>query len=186
MKSKITQITQIKYAIVLLFFINGSTLLFAQSFDLIVIDKDYAQKEKLLAKLPSNVSILNLNGSGNPWKIIRETLQQDPNLKNIHLFAEFGFKSLLIGGIEYNEASLDTDFEIAMLEGLYTGTHYQLLLYTCNLASNSEGLDFMRKLGNGTYFNVAASTNCNDIFSSNLSFDFTTFEKLTVSSIFNN
>ncbi|MFI1773141.1 DUF4347 domain-containing protein [Thalassobellus citreus] len=180
MKSKFHQI---KFLIILLL-INSGGYLFAQSQDLVVIDQSYAQKEKLLSKLPSNIAILNINDSSNPWKTIREKLESDSNLKNIHLFAESSYKSILMGGIEYTNVSLDNEFELSMLEGLYSGNNYQLLLYTCNLASNSEGLNLIKKLGNKAYFNVGASTNCIDIFNSSLTFDFTSLGTPTVNPIF--
>lgn len=157
----------------------------AQSSNLIVIDKDFAQKSKLLTSLPPNATILNLDGVSNPWKMIREKLKSDSKLKNIHLFVESGYKSLLMGGIEYTDAAVDAEDELPMLEGLYFGTHYQLLLYTCNLPSNPEGLELIKKIGEKSYFNVAASTDCTDIFNQ-MVFDFTSLNQPTVSPIITN
>lgn len=157
----------------------------AQSENLVVIDKDYAQKEKLQTKLPPNVSILHLDGSSNPWKMIRETLEKNRNLKSIHLFAESSYNAILLGGIEYTDTVIDREFELPMLEGLYLGSHYQLLLYTCNLPSNANGIQLIKKIGDKAYFNIAAMTTCSDVFNTPLKFDYSSLNQPVVAPIFN-
>jgi len=158
----------------------------AQSEALVVIDKDYAQKEKLQTKLPSNITIVYLDGSSNPWKMIRETLEKNRNLKSIHLFVESSYNTLMMGGIEYTDAAVDAEFELPMLEGLYLGSHYQLLLYTCNLSSNPEGLQLIKKIGDKAYFNMAAISKCTDIFNTPLEFDYSSLNQPVVAPILTN
>jgi|SRR5690606_32345832 len=171
------------FKIVILFLLVCGNNLTAQSNNLVVIDKDYEQKEKLLTKLPENVSVLNLDGTSNPWKTIRETLEQNKNIENIHLFAESASNSITMGGIVYTNDMVETEFELSMLEGLYESKNYQLLLYTCNLPSSDSGLDLISKIGNMAYFNVAASTKCTDVFDQ-LTFDYTSLNQPTVAPIF--
>lgn len=180
MKSKLNQI---KFVIILIIITSGNYLS-AQSKNLVVIDQNFANKEKLLSRLSKDAIILNLNESSNPWKMIREKLQSDTNLKNIHLFTESTSTSLTMGGITYTHAMVEKELELPMLEGLYDGTNLQLLLYTCNLPSTKTGLDLITKIGNMAYLNIAAPTQCSDIFSQ-LSFDFTTLNQPTVAPILN-
>jgi hypothetical protein len=162
----------------------GKTI--AQTNILVVIDQDYTKKNEVLSQLPSDAAVLQLKSTSNPWRDIREKLTSDNDLKQIHLFAESGFNSLLMGGIEYNADKVQSEFELSMLEGIYTGTHYQLLLYTCNLPSNPEGLELIKELGNRTYFNIAASTNCMEESDHDLNFDYTTLDQPIAGSIFKN
>jgi hypothetical protein len=182
MKLKINQIVPI----LLLLFALGNEIAFAQTKSLVVIDQAFVQKEDVLLKIPSGTTVLHLKTTSNPWKDIREKLSSDTDIKQIHLFAESGYDSLLLGGIEYNRDNVQTEFELAMLEGIYTGTHYQLMLYTCNLSSNPEGLELIKELGNKTYFNIAASTNCTEQLYHNINFDYTTLDQPIAGSIFKN
>lgn len=179
MNSKLQPFRVFLYLAIILF--AGS--LSAQSPDLVVIDYNYAQKEDLEQKIPSNIAILNLSTGENPWLVIRKKLEKNPNLKNIHLFAESGYKSLLLGGIEYTKTLIEAENELSMLEGLYSGDNYQLLLYCCNLPSNEEGLNIIKTIGQRTYFNVAASTKCTTIFDNSFTFDFTTLNMPTANPI---
>lgn len=173
----------LKLTVILLFLVCGNDLM-AQTQDLIVIDKDYKQKEKLLTLLPASVSIIHLDGRSNPWKVIRETLEQNKSIKNIHLFAESASNSITMGGIKYTEESIQAEGELSMLEGLYFGIHYQFLIYTCNLPATPEGLELIKKIGEVTYFNIAVSTTCKDVFNQ-LTFDFTSLNQPTVAPIIN-
>ncbi|MEH6679088.1 MAG: DUF4347 domain-containing protein [Sediminicola sp.] len=170
----------------LLLFLLGNGMAFSQANNLVVIDQAFAQKEEVLSKLPYGTLVLYLKTTSNPWKDIREKMTLNPDLKNIHLFAESGHNSLLMGGIEYNTDTVASEFELAMLEGLYKGIHYQLLLYSCNLPSSPEGLDLIKELGNRTYFNIAAATGCTGVFDENFDFNFTTLDQPTVGPIFTN
>ena len=169
--------TQVLFATIILF-ITGREMAFAQSENLVVIDQGFAQKEKLLAKLPPNVSILNLNGASNPWKAIREKLKKDTKLKNIHLFAEANYNSIQIGGINYNLKTVNTENEFGMLEGLYDGTHLQLLIYNCNLGTNNEGIKLIKAISEKAYLNIGVCTNCTSIFDSDFNFGYTTLNQL--------
>ncbi|MEZ4970481.1 MAG: DUF4347 domain-containing protein [Flavobacteriaceae bacterium] len=156
----------------------------AQTDILVVIDQDYAKRNEVLSQLPSGAAVINLKSNSNPWKDIREKLTSDKDLKQIHLFVESGFNSLLMAGIEYNAEKVQSEFELSMLEGIYTGIHYQLYLYTCNLPSNPEGLELIKELGNKTYFNIAASTNCQEGADHDFNFDYTTLDQPIAGSIF--
>lgn len=179
------KLTHIQLFMLLLLILQSGSMAIAQSADLVVIDKNFTQNSKLLAQLPPNTAILNLDTSKNPWMMIREKLESNPDLKNIHLFAESLDNAILVGGIEYTTAKIEGESELSMLEGLYNGTHYQLLLYTCNLSSNPEGLDLIKKIGERAYFNVAVSTNCTDIFNA-INFDFTSLNQPSVAPILTN
>lgn len=177
--------TYIRFFMLLLLIIQSGALAIAQSADLVVIDKDYSQNSKLLSKLPPNTAILRLDTSKNPWMMIREKLESNPDFKNIHLFAESGDNSIVMGGIEYTTAKIDGESELSMLEGLYKGTNYQLLIYTCNLPSTPDGLELVKKIGERAYFNVAVSTNCTDVFNT-INFDFTSLNQPLVAPILTN
>ena len=156
----------------------------AQSNSIVVVDAGYFQKQEVIESLPEGFATVELNQTANPWKLVRQYLEQNQSAKVIHLFANTSFNSIQLGGITYDAKEIEKEFELSMLEGLYQGTNIQLLIYDCNLGSNAEGLSLIKKIGDQSYFNVAVPTNCNSIFDSNLEFDHTTINQPISSSIF--
>lgn len=160
-----------------------STTILAQSTDLVVIDSNYSQKQTLLDAIDPNVATLAVGTEANPFKTIREYLEQHKSVIAVHLFAEATYNTLQLGGKFYDMALMATENELSMLEGLYRGDNIQLLVYNCNLGSNEEGLQLLKQLGDRAYFNIAVSTNCTSIFSTDFSFDHTTLNKPVNASI---
>ncbi|SNZ00805.1 DUF4347 domain-containing protein [Flagellimonas pacifica] len=156
------------------FLITG---VFAQSNDIVVIDSKYSQKPQVLNNLPSGTSVVEIYSTDNPWKTIRENLEQNPSIKAIHLFVNTNYNAFELGGILYDSTKIDQEFEFSMMEGLYQGTNIQLLVYDCNLGSNPEGLELMKKVSDRSYFNIGVPTNCSSIFSMDLEFDHTTMNQ---------
>lgn len=158
----------------------------AQQDQLVVIDGAFSKNAEITAQLPVGVPVLRLSTDKNPWEAIRNELTQHQDIKVVHLFAEATYNELSLGGIAYNKNTLAAEWELAMLEGLYTGENHQLLLYNCNLASNEEGMDFLKELGNAIYFNIAAPTQCVSLLNDTVHFDFTTLNQPISSSILSN
>lgn len=165
-----------------LFYLFSSSIT-AQSKSLVVLDFEFSQKTSVLNELPDNTAVLELNSGTNPWELIRKKLESNQDLKVIHLFANASYNSLRIGGVNYDIVKVAKEFELSMLEGLYQGIHLQLLVYNCNLASNEEGLNLLKVIGEKAYFNVGACTNCTSIFDSTFLFDFSTLNRTVDNSI---
>lgn len=164
-------------------FIGASV--FAQSTNLVVVDSEYSDKEKVISQI-STSKILNLEIGSNPWKAIRETIAANRDITTVHLFVEASYNAIRMGGISYDKKALNDEFELSMLEGLYQGTHLQLLVYNCNLGANGEGIELLSLIGQRTYMNVGASTNCTSIFDSDFVFDFKTREENLTTPIIHN
>lgn len=156
----------------------------AQTTDIVVIDAAFSQKQEVLENLPEEVTIVELNHAANPWKLVRQYLEQNPSAQVIHLFANTNFNAIELGGTVYDSTEIEKEFELSMLEGLYQGTNIQLLIYDCNLGSNAEGLALLKKISDRSYFNIAIPTSCSSVFDSNLEFDHTTMNQPINSSIF--
>ncbi|WP_149277762.1 DUF4347 domain-containing protein [Pareuzebyella sediminis] len=166
-------------------FVLGIKGLKAQSNSIVVIDSRYSTKQEVLENLPVGVPLVELNNTENPWKKVRQYLEKNGTVSTIHLFANANYNSLEIGGIAYDSAKVDEELELSMLEGVYQGTNIQLLIYDCNLGSNTEGLALLKKIGDKAYFNIAVPTNCSSIFGADLEFDHTTMDQPISHSIFN-
>lgn len=158
----------------------------AQQDNLIVIDAEYSNKTQVLNLAPQGAQILELNLIDNPWKAIREVLNEHSNLNKIHLFITANYNSIKMGGITYNLDAVNSEFELSMLEGLYTGTNIQLLVYDCNLGSNEEGLALINQIAQKTYFNVGVSTNCTSVFDSSFNFNYSSMDQSISNSILEN
>lgn len=91
----------------------------AQTNELVVMDSQYAQKQDVLNRLPSNSHFLEINGEDNPWKTIREYVQQNSSIQTIHLFVNASYNAFELGGITYGTQQVAQEFELSMLEGLY-------------------------------------------------------------------
>lgn len=179
------QITPIKI-MAFLFLVAITQLASGQQNQIVVIDGAYSKSTEVTAQLPAGVPVLRLSSSSNPWEAIRNELTKNPEIKIVHLFAEATYNELSMGGTVYTRDNLVHEWELAMLEGLYNGVNHQLLLYNCNLASNQEGIEFLRDLGSSIYFNIAAPKQCISILDNTLQFDFTTMDQPISSSIFSN
>ncbi|WP_291870193.1 DUF4347 domain-containing protein [Maribacter sp.] len=155
----------------------------AQSKNLVVIDSQFPDKEQVISSLSSNEMVLELTGSSNPWSEIRKKLESNKSIKTIHLFANASYNALQIGGLTYDVNSVNDEFELSMLEGLYQGEHLQLLIYNCNLASNVDGLALIKAIGEKAYFNVGACTTCVSIFDNTFQFDYWSINQTVSNSI---
>ncbi|MFD2101340.1 DUF4347 domain-containing protein [Flagellimonas iocasae] len=156
------------------FLIQG---LFAQSEDVVIIDSEYAQKQQVMDNLPSGASIIEVPSTGNPWNSIRTYLEQNRTAQAIHLFANTSYNAIQLGGKTYDSNAVDQEFELSMMEGLYQGTHLQLLIYDCNLGSNPEGLSLLKKISDKAYMNIAVPTQCSSVFGADVDFDHTTMNQ---------
>lgn len=156
----------------------------AQSTDLVIIDGNYSLKQDVINNLPNETAVIELSENQNPWKQIREYLIQNQSINAMHLFVNTNVNSLEMGGISYTSSVIDQEFELSMLEGLYTGTHFQLLIYNCTIGATQSGIDLLNKMSEKSYFNIAVPTNCTSVFNtSNLVFDYKTMELPINSSI---
>ncbi|MHA7831991.1 MAG: DUF4347 domain-containing protein [Flagellimonas sp.] len=182
MKTVINLKTLISFLLLTLMAIGVST---AQTNALVVMDSQYAQKQDVLSRLPSNSNILEIDGADNPWKTIREYIQENSSMRTIHLFVNATYNAFQLGGITYNAQQVEQEFEFSMLEGLYQGTNFQLLVYNCNLGSNPEGLALLKQISERSYFNIGVPTNCSSILEGSLDFDHTTMNQTINSSILN-
>lgn len=156
-----------------------TTLIFAQSKSLVVIDSEYSNKDQVLNSIPTETVLLLLDAHSNPWKTIRESLESNSEIKTIHLFVEANYNSLTMGGITYDSSSINNEFELSMLEGLYQGANFQLLIYNCNLGSNPQGIALLNGISQKAYLNIGVSTNCTSIFDEGFNFNFSTLNQLT-------
>nr|WP_116219063.1 DUF4347 domain-containing protein [Allomuricauda sp.] len=165
-------------------FLFAVTATMAQSNSVVVLDAKYSQKQQVLDNLPNQTEVLEIDENGNPWKSIREYLENHRSTLAVHLFVNASYNAFELGNTTYDSDSVDQEFELSMLEGLYQGDHIQLMVYDCNLGSNAEGLSLLKKISDKSYFNIAVPTNCNSVFGGNLTFDHTTMNQATQNSIF--
>ncbi|THV58063.1 DUF4347 domain-containing protein [Flagellimonas alvinocaridis] len=165
-------------------FLFTVTATMAQTNSIAIVDAKYSQKQQVLDNLPSNTEVLEIDGNGNPWKSIREHLENNRSTVAVHLFVNASYNAFELGNTTYDSDAVDQEFELSMLEGLYQGDHIQLIVYDCNLGSNTEGLALLKKISDKSYFNIAVPTNCSSVFGSNLKFDHTTMNQPTQNSIF--
>lgn len=172
------------FTIFLFLLITLSTVAVAQSNDLVAIDSNYSQKQQVLDNLPTGTAVVEIDTTGNPWQRIREYLEQHRSISAIHLFANTSYNAIELGSIAFDSAAVDQEFELSMLEGLYQGTHIQLLIYDCNLGSNVEGIALLKKISDRSYFNIAVPTNCSSVLGTDLVFDHTTMDQPINNSIF--
>ncbi|MDT7829500.1 DUF4347 domain-containing protein [Pricia sp. S334] len=174
-----------KNRIPIFIFLLTASFTYAQSKDLVVIDSEYAEKGKVLALLPGS-EVLELNSNSNPWEKIRVGLENNKNLNTVHLFVESSYNAILMGGTSYSIETLNNEFELSMMEGLYSGTNYQLLIYSCNLASNEEGIELLNYIGQRAYMNVASGADCSSVFDAGFAFNFQSLDSSLSPSIFQN
>lgn len=156
-----------------------TTLTFAQSKNLVVIDSEYSDKEQVMALIPNGTVLVTLDAHSNPWKTIRESLESNNKIKTIHLFTNATYNSIQMGGVSYDMDAANSENELGILEGFYNGTHLQLLIYNCNLGSNQEGIDLIDVISQKAYLNIGVSTNCTSIFDEGFNFNFSTLNLLT-------
>lgn len=157
----------------------------AQTSELVIIDANYTLKQEVLENLSRDFKVLQIDATENPWKNVREFLEQNSSIRSIHLFVNATPTSFELGTKVYDSNTVEGEFEFAMLEGLYQGTHLELLIYDCQIGSNQAGLSLLKTISDKSYVNIAIPTNCNTAFDNDLQFDHTTMNQAVKNSIFN-
>lgn len=180
---KPTRLPQKRTPLILVLLLFACFGLQAQSTNLVVIDSQFPDKQRVISSLSSSELVLELTSSNNPWEQIRKSLESNTSVKTIHLFANASYNALQMGGLTYDLSSVSAEFELSMLEGLYQGEHLQLLVYNCNLGSNPDGLALIKAIGEKAYFNVGACTTCTSIFDNLFQFDYWSINQTVSNSI---
>lgn len=184
MKAKSPISTKWRITMMFLFLISFGRVQAQQATEVVIVDRNYADKASVIAAMPASANYLELENAENPWRTIREFLMKH-EAGVIHLFTNTRSAGIELDGQYYDVSRLSEEFELAMFEGLYQGEHLQMLIYDCTLAQSASGKEFMGQLGQLTYMNVAASTSCDSIWDAAFTFDYATMPKAVASSILN-
>ncbi|MDO5980221.1 DUF4347 domain-containing protein [Flavivirga spongiicola] len=176
MKSKPNQIT---FAIMLLFMLTG-TAMFSQQKNLIVIDKNYPNKQSLIASVPKSDVILQISLADNLWGDIYASLIKDTKINNIHLFLKTVENKYLIGNTEIGVEALKNNLDLGKLGTIKSsGQEKNLYVYSCSLANNTEGIKLLETLGMKAKFNVISAKGCTSIFDGNFNFNYSSKGRIT-------
>jgi len=159
-----------------LFFLLIGLLMSAQDKSLVVIDKDYTNKESLMASVPISVSILQVDPNDNIWAEIYSHLLEDTEINDIHLFLKTTSNNFEIGNTQMGIDELQNSSELQNIGTI--DKQRNLFVYSCSLANNNQGVQLLETLGLKTSFNVLSSKSCLSISDGNFNFDFSSKNQL--------
>lgn len=159
-----------------LFFTFLGTIIYAQDQNLVVIDKDFSNKQSLLASVPVSVTILEVHQSGTVWNDIYSELVRNTEIINIHLFLKTAENKFEIDNQKIGIEELQNNQELQNLRTL--DKQINLFVYGCSLANNSQGIQLLETIEEKTNFNILSSKNCISILDGNFNFDFSSKNQL--------
>lgn|SRR5690606_14424990 len=180
------KIPNIKITLLLLLsLMNGATLLFAQSEELLFIDQNYPNKLSIISSVPISVKVVELNGQTNLWNQLIAELETNNAVKSIHLFAETKADEIILS---QESIYIETRLSAKQIEGFskanFTTNEIDFLVYSCTLAVNNNGKALLENIAQQTRFNVASCKSCEQLDSSEFEFDFSTADKVVNNNLF--
>ncbi|WP_127139013.1 DUF4347 domain-containing protein [Flagellimonas oceanensis] len=164
----------------LLFFSLSLGVSIAQTDDVVIVDSDFPNKGGLIASLPVNVTLIEAETSTTLAQNLKHAIADNPNLKSIHLFAPSAEASINLGGSSYSAEAIGQQLN---QEDFQTDQNITVFVYSCTLAKSPEGRSLLENIASGTGFNVASSSNCDDM-GEELAFDFSIRPLSTTKTIF--
>ena len=163
----------------MLLFVLTGTAMFSQQKNLIVIDKNYPNKESLMASVPKSDVISEISVTDNVWGVIYTSLKADAKIDNIHLFLKTTPNKFQIDTAKIGIETLESNLELGKIGALKTsGQEKNLFVYSCSLASNAEGIKLLEFLGSKTKFNVISAKACTSIFDGTFNFNYSSKGRL--------
>ncbi len=176
---------KIKFIILLLFFMNVTNLLLAQSNELILIDQGYPNKMGIIASVPASVKVVELNSETNLWEQLLIELKKNDALRRIHLFAETtSDKIKLSENVVYQGNIITDEQKKSFTNAFFTTNEIDFLVYSCSLAANSSGTSLLKNIALLTRLNVASCQSCKSLNSDEFVFDFSTSGKVVTNNLF--
>ncbi|HBU79251.1 MAG TPA: hypothetical protein DEF18_14220 [Muricauda sp.] len=163
----------------LLFSLTLTTSL-AQTEDVVIVDSDFSNKGGLIASLPINVALIETKMSNNLAQTFKQALAENPNVKNIHLFAPSTDASINLDGQPYNAETIAKQFHPTDFQ---THNPITVFVYSCSLAKNALGISLLETISSRTGFNVASCASCDDL-KDELMFDYSVRPLTATSNLF--
>nr|WP_321413231.1 DUF4347 domain-containing protein [uncultured Allomuricauda sp.] len=164
--------------LILLFTVHVSN---AQSQEMAIVDVNYPNSSGLKASLPVSLGLIEVDSEKNLSRSIKQALVQNPEVTSIHLFLPTGNASMDIGGTTYGSNEIIEQFHAE--EFMSNNPNVTLLIYSCSLAKNAQGISLMEDISSVTGFNVASCSSCNDL-NEEFTFDYSVRPLTSTSNLF--
>ncbi|MCR9229057.1 MAG: DUF4347 domain-containing protein [Flavobacteriaceae bacterium] len=164
----------------LLFFSLSLGVSIAQTDHAVIVDSDFPNSGGLIASLPVSVTLIQAKTSASLAETLKQAIRANPSVKNIHFFAPSTDASINLGGKSYTVEAIGDQLNPSDFR---THTDVTVFVYSCTLAKNPEGRSLLENIASGTGFNVASSSNCDDM-GEELAFDFSIRPLNTTKTIF--
>ncbi|MEZ6121000.1 MAG: DUF4347 domain-containing protein [Pirellulaceae bacterium] len=136
---------------------------FAESTEVIFVDKSVAGYQQLVAELVSdrNAEVHFLSTSSDGWAQISRVLEGRSNLTAIHLVSHGSDGQIQLGSTAINAAAIRNDAAADHLSVIRNALSEDgdILLYGCRIAESERGAELLSSLAEGTGADIAASSN---------------------------
>lgn len=161
----------------LLLFVLMATSGMAQTDEVVIVDSNFQNLGGIMASLQVGTPHIEATENGSFQHVLEQALVLNPNVKIIHLFAPTHSGSISIGNRNYTTEAVNESLDKAVFAAHGAIT---LLVYSCSLANNQNGVELLQSIASRTNFNVASYASCVSL-DNKLDFDFST-KPLKVSS----
>ncbi|WP_396590139.1 DUF4347 domain-containing protein [Allomuricauda sp. R78024] len=154
--------------------------LHAQSADVVIVDKNFPNVQGLLASLPVDVQYIETTSNTTIQEILVSALNLNQQARNIHLFCNTDSKSITVGNQNYSSTVITENLNG---NAFINYQNVNLLVYSCNLAKDSKGIELLEMIASKTNFNVASCFSCETV-DEEFTFDFSTSSATITTSLF--
>lgn len=152
----------------------------AQDADVVIVDENFSNKAGLLASLPVGTPVITTNSQVTLQQALESAITNPATKANIHLFCTSDDSSIVLGNQSYSAENISSSLN----QNIFAAVSEKcLLIYSCSLAKNQEGISLMETIADQTNMVVASCFSCESI-DEELEFDFTTSPILISSSLF--
>ena len=134
----------------------------ARTTELIIIDNSIDNYQNLLASIDLNAldihyEIQFINSKSDGISQLTEIMYQYSDLNAVHLFSHATQGAINLGNQQIDQTTLINNSEAITQWGVAFSDDADFLLYGCNLASGTYGVEFVGTLGELTKLDIAAS-----------------------------
>jgi hypothetical protein len=125
----------------------------------VIIDAGISSPASLLKLVEAGSKVVFIDGQKNPLESILQALETHAPVQELHIFSEGKSGQLQFAAMQVNEASLEKHADLLGKWQSHFSYGGDILLYGCEVAKGTSGINFVGTLAVFTGLDVAASDN---------------------------
>jgi hypothetical protein len=125
----------------------------------VIIDRDLPEVDMLITGIKPGSCLIYLDKTKNPLASILKIIKENAPVSSLHILSHGKPGTLIFSSDKVTVQNLEENHALLGLWKEYFVTHGDVLLYGCEVAKGSEGIEFIKSLAVLTGLDIAASDN---------------------------